>query len=215
MKRQNNLLSIALGLVATAASLSFIKSANAVSRQSVNKDYVQLALSIALSSGELTLPNQAFARGGVSCEELFINNLFSEWNPSTPLSSEFRAILIEFADSFLKKRWPQVATFFEPNYYNEQLSFLGSGRLEREGIVKIMRQFIHEALIGKFDGSSYTIYSIDPDRIRNIKFLDIVDDPFNDESAVIRFRLIQDDGTTLDTGYRFYKDTYFFEGGRG
>lgn len=222
---------------------------HAVSQQSVDKDYVQLAVSILtmsdqevspslrkwavdlmndkssvkfdeevareLSTGALRLPGLAVGRGGVPFQQDFIERLFSEWNTTTELPKEFRAILIEFADAFINERWPEVATFFEPYYYNQQVTFLGAEQLNRRGIVGVMRQFVHEALVGVYDGESNSIYVIDPERIVGIRFVDIIDSSLEGNFGIIRFRLIQDDGTVLETGYEFSRDTYFFIGAVG
>jgi hypothetical protein len=221
---------------------------HSISLQSVNKDYVQLAVSILtksdeevapslrnwavellndkstvkfspevateLATGQLKLPTTVFARGGVPFKPKFIKDLFSEWNKATELSQEFRAILIELADDILKHKWQKVATFFDPTYYNEQLSLLGSGRLDREGIINVMRQFIHEAMSLGIQTTGDSIYSIDLDRIVKIRYLDIIESS-NSKTAIIQFRLIQDDKKEITSGYEFDKTTYFFLGAYG
>ncbi len=221
---------------------------HSISLQSVNKDYVQLAVSILtksdeevapslrnwavellndkstvkfspevateLATGQLKLPTPVFARGGVPFKPKFIKDLFSEWNKATELSQEFRAILIELADDILKHKWQKVATFFDPTYYNEQLSLLGSGRLDREGIINVMRQFIHEAMSLGIQTTGDSIYSIDLDRIVKIRYLDIIESS-NSKTAIIQFRLIQDDKKEITSGYEFDKTTYFFLGAYG
>lgn len=222
---------------------------HAVSKQSVNKDYVQLALSILtnqdekmnesirpwavkllnetspvtldvqtakdLSTGRISLPSKIFSHRGEVIDSSFITEVFSEWNHKTPIAPEFKTILVEFADDFIKGQWQIVATYFEPKYYNEQLSFLGTGRLNREGILKVSRQFIHEALIGQYDTESkkYSIYRIDVDKITQIKFIDIVD--IDKERALLKLKLIQDDGKVLESGYEFMKDSFYFLGAYG
>jgi hypothetical protein len=183
-----------------------------------DKSAVKFSATVAkeLSTGQVKLPLPIFARGGVPFEGHFIEGLFSEWNASTELSPELKAILVELADDLLKKRWQKVATFFEPAYYNEQLSFLGSGRLDREGILSVMRQFIHEAMMLGIDSSSGdSISSINIDRIFKIRYLDIIKSPFGEKTAIIRFRLIQDDGKELTAGYAFNTSTYYLIGASG
>lgn len=215
---------------------------HAVSEQSVNKDYVQLAVSILkesddpklrewavqllndkssvkfdgavaqqLLAGEIRLPGRVFSTGAI--DKKFADDLFSKWNPATDLSQDSKLILSAFAKALLEKRWLEVTRYFDPKYAWDQLTFLGGGPNGARGTEGTI-QFVHEALV-VYGQPISAIYEIDMRRVAKIQFLDIVDSDWGPEYADLRFRLIQDDGKSLDTGYTFNRANLFFVGASG
>ena len=215
---------------------------SAVSEQSVNKDYVQLAVSILTESedpslrgwavkllndkssvkfdgevaqqllaGEIRLPGRIFTPS--SLDQTFVDDLFSAWNADTKVSRDSKVILAAFAKALLEKRWLEVTRYFDPKYAWDQLTLLGGGPNGDRGTEGTI-QFIQEALI-VYDKPYASIFEIEMQRVTKIRFLDIVDSDWGEEYADVHFRMIQDDGKSLDTGYTFQRGNLFFVGASG
>ncbi|MEM6986772.1 MAG: hypothetical protein AAF499_09555, partial [Pseudomonadota bacterium] len=157
-------------------------------------------------------------RDGVPIEDAFVRRIFSKFNPDTVLSDEFRSILVSLADNLINHRWNRVATFFEPSYFYQQLTFLSGDR----DLEVVFKQYIQEAFV-QISGQDYgfNISNRDGplrlDRITGIIYLDVVNGAPEGFAGgrVVSFEIELEDASRVVVGFEFLPTEPYIVGGVG